>query len=311
MLPTPVPLPLRRPCVINAPPPSIPQEPHRLPRSRDDEDSSSHDAFQPTTRSVRPAWDDDEPDPEQSSYTSADPGPEPVPEWVITEDAARQFERGVIKTGKEADVHLIERTLGDRTNLLAAKRYRDLDERAFRDDAKYRKRTGDRRIDLAVAKGTRVGMSFRAQLWMDTEFDALGRLWEVGAPVPYPVQKLGIELIMEYLGDEDEAAPRLVNAIAGTPKPERADLFAQTVDALRLMTSVGLVHGDLSPYNLLVWDGRLYVIDLPQAVDPLLDSEGLVLLERDVRNVCKWFAGKGVPTDADGLLRELVSGLGR
>ncbi|HVF33031.1 MAG TPA: RIO1 family regulatory kinase/ATPase [Acidimicrobiales bacterium] len=278
-----------------------------MPRPRDDEDSPAHDAFQPTVRTDRPGWDDEVHDPEQSTYTSADPGPEPIPDWVITEDAARQHERGVIKTGKEADVHLVERVLGDRVNLLAAKRYRDLDERAFRNDAKYRRRLGDRRVELAIAQGTRAGLTFKAQLWLETEFDALGRLWEAGAAVPYPVQKLGVELMMEYLGDEDEAAPRLVHAVAGRSKAEKADLFAQLREALRVMTACGLVHGDLSPYNLLVWDDRLYVIDLPQAVDPIMQPEGLGFLERDVENLCKWFAAKGVKeADPVEVQRELL-----
>ena len=72
------------------------------------------------------------------------------------------------------------------------------------------------------------------------------------------------------------------------------------------MTSVGIVHGDLSPYNLLVWQEKLYVIDMPQAVDPILQPEGLGLLERDVVNLCKWFASKGVATDAVALYRELL-----
>lgn len=279
-----------------------------MPRSRprDDEDSPKHDAFQPTVHTPRPRWDDDVVDPEQTTYTSADPGPHPVPDWVITDDAARQFERGVIKTGKEADVHLVERVLGDRTNLLAAKRYRDLDERAFRDDAKYRKRTGDRRVDLAMAQGTRAGMSFRAQLWLETEFESLSKLWAIGCAVPYPVQKLGVELMMEYIGDEEEAAPRLINAVSELEAGAVADLFVQLGEALRLMTSVGIVHGDLSPYNLLVWKERLYVIDMPQAVDPILQPEGLSLLERDVTNLCKWFSSKGVTTDAVALYRELL-----
>jgi len=281
-----------------------------LPRPRDDEDSSAHDAFQPTVRTVRKDWDDDRVDPEQSTYTTADHGPSPTPDWVITEDAARQHERGVIKTGKEADVHLVERVLGDRTNLLAAKRYRDFDERALRRDAKHLQRTGDRRVELAIAQGTRAGLTFKAQLWLETEFDALGRLWEAGAPVPYPVQKLGAEVMMEYLGDEDEAAPRLINAVAGRTKAEKADLFAQLRSALRVMTTVGLVHGDLSPYNLLVWNDRLYVIDLPQAVDPILEPEGLGLLSRDVENLCKWFRSKGVkdvdPVDVQRELLELL-----
>ena len=281
-----------------------------MPRSRprDDEDSPKHDAFQPTVHTPRPRWDDDVVDPEQTTYTSADPGPSPVPDWVITDDAARQYERGIIKTGKEADVYLVERVLGggERTNLLAAKRYRDLDERAFRNDAKYRKRTGDRRVDLAMAQGTRAGMTFRAQMWLETEFESLSTLWAIGCAVPYPVQKLGVELMMEYIGDEEEAAPRLINAVAGLSRDAVADLYSQLCEALRLMTSVGIVHGDLSPYNLLVWQERLYVIDMPQAVDPILQPEGLSLLERDVVNLCKWFGSKGVETDAVALYRELL-----
>ena len=279
-----------------------------MPRSRprDDEDSPKHDAFQPTVHTPRLLWDDDIVDPEQTSYTSADPGPSPIPDWVITDDAARQYERGVIKTGKEADVHLVERVLGERRNLLAAKRYRDLDERAFRNDAKYRKRTGDRRVDLAMAQGTRAGMTFRAQMWLETEFESLTKLWSIGCAVPYPVQKLGVELMMEYIGDEEEAAPRLINAVGGLDTPAIVDLFEQLCEALRLMTSVGIVHGDLSPYNLLVWQEKLYVIDMPQAVDPILQPEGLALLERDVVNLCKWFASKGAATDAVALYRELL-----
>jgi RIO kinase 1 len=277
----------------------------RTPRHVEDED----DSFQPIVARPRPRWDDDEIDPEQSTYSSADPGPSPVPDWVITSDAARQFERGIIKSGKEADVHLVERVTPDESqwNLLAAKRYRDLDERALRRDAKFLKRAGDRRVDLAIARGSRTGLSFRAQLWLDTEFDALSRLWEAGCAVPYPVQKLGIELMMEYLGDEEEAAPRLVNAVADLELDAVRDLYAQLVVALRQMTTCGLVHGDLSPYNLLVWNERLYVIDLPQAVDPIKQPDGLTLLQRDVGNLCKWFAARGVEeADPVALYRQLL-----
>ena len=276
----------------------------RTPDRAEDED----DSFQPIVRGARSAarWDDEEIDPEQSTYFAAEHGPSPVPDWVITEDAARQHERGIIKSGKEADVHLVERVLGDRVNLLAAKRYRDLDDRTLRGDAKYRRPSGDRRIDLAISQGTRAGLTFRAQRWLDTEFDALGRLWEAGCAVPYPVQKLGIEVMLEYLGDEEEAAPRLVNAAAELDDEALRDLFGQLVTALRVMTKVGLVHGDLSPYNLLVWNERLYVIDLPQAVDPIRQPDGLTLLQRDVQNLCKWFAARGVETDGVALYRELL-----
>jgi RIO kinase 1 len=283
--------------------------PIRPPRDSATDDESFHpnDAFEPTRRPTRVAWDDDEPDPEATTYTSADAGPSPVPDWVITEDAARQFELGILKTGKEADVHIVQRVLGERTNLLAAKRYRDLSERSFRDDAKYRRRTGDRRIDLAMAQGTKAGLSFRAALWIQTEFDALSELWSAGAPVPYPVQMLGNELMLEYLGDDEEAAPRLVHAATGLGKDALRDLYEQSLAALRLIVGTGYVHGDLSPYNLLVWNERLWVIDFPQAVDPLVNPEGLGLLQRDVDNVCKWFAQKGIETDPVAVYVELIT----
>ena len=254
-----------------------------------------------------PDWDESDPDICQSTYFAAEHGPQPPPDWVITDDAAHQIERGVLKTGKEADVHLVERRLGERRNLLAAKRYRSLARRQFRDDTRYRqgRRTGNRRTDLAMEKGTRAGLAFRAELWVANEFDVLGRLWSAGAAVPYPVQRSGDELMVEYLGDDDHAAPRLVNVrLAGG---EAADLFRQAVDNLRLFAAHGVVHGDLSPYNMLVWGGRLWFIDFPQAVDPIAHPDGLRLLERDVANVCQWGRRHGIACDAGALFAEVMA----
>lgn len=265
-------------------------------------------------RSVKPikaVWDDDVPDPEASTYFGADHGPSPVPGWVITEDAARQYELGVLKTGKEAEVYLVERRLGERTNLLAAKRYKAFEDRMFRNDARYRqgRRTGSSRTDKAMASGTRAGMIFRARQWVETEFEVLCRLWEAGAAVPYPVQRRGREVMLEYVGDETGAAPRLVNAQAS--RAELVDLYAQLVDLFDDLVRCGVVHGDMSPYNLLVWQGRLYAIDFPQAVDPVANPDGIALLERDVLNTTSWFAKQGVATDASELLGRLVGGLYR
>ena len=249
----------------------------------------------------------DDPSFRHSTYFGSQPGPGPVPDWVITEDAANQQERGLLKTGKEADVHLIERTLGPRRNLLAAKRYRKFEERLFRDDSRYRqgRRTGRRRADLAMAQGTRRGMAMRAEQWVSTEFDVLGRLWEAGASVPYPVQRRGHEIMLQYIGDDDGAAPRLVHAQVSDELA--AELFEQAVTNLRLLVGLGVIHGDLSPYNLLVWDERLWFIDFPQAVDPILNADGLDLLDRDVRNLCGWFARRGVATDPGALFAELLA----
>ena len=251
----------------------------------------SSDSFEPIARGPSRAWDDDEPDEEASTYQSVGTqhGPSPIPNWVITEDRARQSQLGLLKTGKEADVYLVERSLDDRTNLLAAKRYRQFEDRMFRNDARYRRnrRTGESRVDKALVKGTRVGMAFRAQQWVETEFEVLGRLWVAGVSVPYPVQRRGREIMLEYLGDETGAAPRLVH-FRGS-RLEFEDLYHQLLVGLTLMTELGIVHSDLSPYNLLVWNERLYVIDLPQAVDPLLDSDGLAVLEGDVFYTCGGF----------------------
>ena len=203
-----------------------------------------------------------------SSYRDAYLGPQPVPTWVITEDAAQQIERGILKTGKEADVHLVERRLGERRNLLAAKRYRAAERRQFRDDSRYRqaRRTGNRRTDLAIDKGTRAGVAFRAEQWVANEFAVLGRLWSAGVAVPYPVQRIDSELMVEYLGDDDGAAPRLVQVSPAAG--QAADLFAQAVANIRLCARRGVVHGDLSPYNMLVWDAPAVPHRLPPGGGP-------------------------------------------
>lgn len=230
---------------------------------------------------------------------------------MITEDRARQYERGLLKTGKESEVFLVERQLDDRVNLLAAKRYKAFEDRMFRNDSRYRagRRTGVTRADRAMAQGTTIGMAMRAQQWVETEFETLGRLWSAGVSVPYPVQRQGREIMLEYVGDDVSAAPRLVQVRADRRSLEL--LYEQLQANLVLMIECGIVHGDLSPYNLLVWDDRLIVIDLPQAVDPINNPNGLALLERDVINTCNWFSKKGVVTDASELLAELIGRLFR
>ncbi|HUP87004.1 MAG TPA: RIO1 family regulatory kinase/ATPase [Acidimicrobiales bacterium] len=263
--------------------------------------------FERMARSLEPdPWDDDQPDLEATTYLGADHGPDPVPDWVIVSGEARQSELGLLKTGKEADVHLVERRLGDQCNVLAAKRYRKFEDRLFRNDARYRagRRTGESRLDKAMAEGNKAGMAFRARMWLSTEFEMLSRLWSAGVAVPYPVQKLGNELMLELIGSPEEAAPRLVHArLDGSAL---RDAWSQLVDHLHAMLRCGVVHGDLSPYNVL-WDrGRLVIIDFPQAVDPIAHPEGISLLERDIANVADWFGRRGVACDAADLFTSLL-----
>ena len=264
------------------------------------------DAFEPIVISPKPRWDDDIPDPEDSTYPDAEHGPSPVPGWVITDAIARQYEVGRLKSGKEADVDLVERRAGDRRNVIATKRYRDARDRLFRNDATYRgaRASGDRRIDRAVQRGTDRGMRFRAHLWAGHEFETLCRLWSVGAPVPYPIQRQGTELMLEYLGDDVAAGPRLVDARPGAA--QLRELCDQGVEMLRTLIDAEVVHADLSPYNTLVWQDRLYVLDFPQAVHPN-DPHGPTLLQRDVENLFGWFARQGVACDPDAIFADLIA----
>ena len=238
-----------------------------------------------------------------STWDDGQHGPQPHPRWLVTELAAVDTERGVLKTGKEADVHLIERAVPgtDQACVLAAKRYRGADHRLFHRDSGYLegRRVRKSRELRAMANRTAFGRDVIAAQWAVAEFAALSRLWLLGAPVPYPVQLAGTELLLEFIGLADgQAAPRLAQL---RPAPdELRDLWRQLVDAMVLMAGHGLTHGDLSAYNLLVQGGRLVLIDLPQVVDVVSNPGGLKFLERDVRVITGWFAARGLePEVAD------------
>jgi RIO kinase 1 len=240
-------------------------------------------------------------------------GPQPRPDWVVTELAAIDSELGLVKTGKEAEVHLVERAVPDTgpASLLAAKRYRAPEHKLFHRDAGYLegRRVRRSRETRAMANRTAFGREVIAGQWAAAEFAALSRLWEAGAAVPYPVQLLGTELMLEFVGDPDgEAAPRLAQLRPSAT--DLADLWAQLVDALVVLARAGYAHGDLSAYNILVHRGRLVLIDLPQVVDVVANPRGGDFLVRDVRNVTRWFTSHGLEVDADDLTRTLLSDAG-
>jgi RIO kinase 1 len=236
-----------------------------------------------------------------STWDDADErGPRPYPSWLVTELAAVDDELGILKTGKEADVFLLERALPatGRACLMAAKRYRGGDHRLFHRDAGYLegRRVRASREMRAMQHRTDFGRNLIAQQWAVAEFAALSGLWAGGAPVPYPVQRIGTELLMEFIGDADgTAAPRLVQL---RPDPrELAELWRQLVDAMVILARGGYTHGDLSAYNLLVHGGELVMIDLPQLVDIVANPQGRAFLQRDVGAVSKWFVSRGLPDD--------------
>ncbi|MFJ9950727.1 serine protein kinase RIO [Kitasatospora sp. NPDC091207] len=242
--------------------------------------------------------------------TPTEKGPEPRPAWVVTELAAVDTELGLVKTGKEADVFLLERGVpgtGRRT-LMAAKRYRDAQHRMFHRDSGYLegRRHKESRIARAMAKRTAFGKEAIAAQWAGAEFTALCRLWSAGVAVPYPVQITGTEILMEFVGDENgTAAPRLAQLRAEEVDVE--DLWEQLGRSLSLLAGDGYAHGDLSAYNILVHGGRLVIIDVPQIVDVVANPRGRSFLERDVRNVGAWFVSRGLPERRVGELVEALA----
>ena len=247
-----------------------------------------------------------------ASVTPSERGPQPWPDWVVTSRDAMDTELGILKSGKEADVFLLERAVpGQPGVLLAAKRYRSVEHRDFHRSGIYRegrsveKKSRDQR---AVERGSRYGRAVAAVAWSYAEFAALSRLWAIGVPVPYPVQVSGTEMLMEFLGEGTSAAPRLA-AVRATGT-ELADLYAQVAAIVLGLAREGVAHGDLSPYNLLVHRGRVVAIDLPQLVDVVANPNGMALLERDCRNVCDWFTRRGHPCDAGELFAHALGELG-
>ncbi|WP_203567674.1 RIO1 family regulatory kinase/ATPase domain-containing protein [Aestuariimicrobium ganziense] len=242
-------------------------------------------------------------------------GPEPHPDWVVTSGDAHDTELGVLKTGKEADAHLLVRTGPETSCMLVAKRYRGAEHTLFHNTSGYTQaRTAPKSRDRrAIANRTRHGRAVAAGQWADTEWTTLVRLWNAGVTVPYPVSRDHHEILMEFIDAGDgAAAPRLVQT--DPTADELSEWFEQFHTVVVQLARLGLAHADLSPYNILVRPtahGRseLVVIDWPQVVDVIANSEGMTLLQRDISVVCRWFAAKGHACDPDELFAEACSHL--
>ena len=259
-----------------------------------------------------------------SSWDGAQHGPSPRPVWVITDLGAVDEDLGIIKSGKEADVHVIRRWVAgsgapgvdvqgaEATGVeggvfMAAKRFRDSDHRMFHRDAGYLegRRVRRSREMRAMARRTEFGKQMISSQWAFAEFNALGELWSAGLPVPYPVQISGTEVLMEFIGDQDQAAPRLAQS---RPEPALlADLFEQFRVTTRELALRGWAHGDLSPYNVLLHNDRLVIIDWPQIVDVIGNPRGPEFLQRDCHNMCAWFVSRGLAVDEQEIFGDFMA----
>lgn len=206
---------------------------------------------------------------------------------------------GKIKAGKEADVFLC--TGGPRTGeaLLAAKVHRSVASRRFRDDGIDREgRTiGSRTVRKAIEKRSRFGQEMMRVTWLMDEMQTLRAMEAAGVRVPHVFAHTDHALLLTFLGTaEGEAAPPL-HAL----RPGRTEAWALWRDverSVRRALGAGMVHADLSPYNILVVGDLPYLIDWPQAVDARHNPSARALLERDLANVLTYFHRYGVTIEA-------------
>ena len=157
----------------------------------------------------------------------------------------------------------------------------------------------------AVLRRSTHGRRVVAERWARDEYDSMAAAHAAGVTVPYPVEFTGDGTLMQFVGDDGVAAPRLVAARL-TPPSWRPPTPRSSTTCPR-STRAGLVHADLSPYNLLWWRERVWLIDFPQAVDLVLNPHGFDLLHRDVANVCGWFARRGVACDPEATFAALLA----
>ena len=211
---------------------------------------------------------------------------QPLVDEGLIDEVSRQ-----LMSGKEAIVYVVRS--GD--DVRCAKVYKEANERSFHQAVAYQegRRVKNSRQARAMEKGTRYGRKMAEEVWQNAEVDALYRLAAAGVRVPTPYVCFEGVLLMELVtGADGNAAPRL-NDVPLTPElalEYHAALLRQVV----LMLCAGVIHGDLSEFNILVDADGPVIIDLPQAIDAAASSVAGSMLERDVTNLANFF-GAVVP----------------
>lgn len=191
-----------------------------------------------------------------------------------------------LMSGKEADVYIVR--CGSK--IRCAKVYKEALKRSFKKAAQYtegRKVRNSRRA-RAMEKGSKFGRKQQEDTWQNAEVDALYRLARAGVRVPEPYGCFDGVLLMELITDENgDVAPRL-SEVSMSAEQARDD-HAQVMHYVMCMLSAGLVHGDLSEFNVLVDENGPVIIDLPQAVDAAANNNACAMLERDVKNMTDYY----------------------
>ncbi|MCL1122915.1 PA4780 family RIO1-like protein kinase [Shewanella surugensis] len=191
-----------------------------------------------------------------------------------------------LMSGKEADVYVV-RCAGE---IRCAKIYKEADKRSFKKAVEYREGRKGRnsRRSRAMEKGSKFGRQEQEQAWQNAEVDALYRLAYAGVRVPQPYGCFDGVLLMELITDDKGfVAPRL-NDVTLTAEQAQID-HKKVMKDVQLMLCAGLIHGDLSEFNVLLDHTGPVIIDLPQAVDAAANNNAKRMLERDVNNMTQFY----------------------
>ncbi|MCL5273508.1 MAG: hypothetical protein M1434_02030 [Chloroflexi bacterium] len=236
-----------------------------------------------------------------------------------------------VKGGKEATVYCCSAHPSTSVEYLAAKVYRPRMFRNLKNDAAYREGSGPvdeqgkqllrMRPLRAVAKKTNFGQAVLHGSWLFNEYRTMTALYEAGALVPKPYAFAENAILMEYMGEPFAPAPTLDQV--SLPEAEAQPIFDALIESVRIMLANNRVHGDLSAYNVLYWEGQVRIIDFPQAVDPLYNPSAYQFFMRDIKRLCQYFARYGIrpqaaeladqlwatcmPGDANDIQRELLA----
>ena len=223
-----------------------------------------------------------------------------------------------VKVGKEASVYLCRSGEQVKAPLLAAKVYRPRMLRSLKNDHIYRQgrsvldESGNPIVDLGMLKALHkrsvYGEQLQLQSWIAYEFMTLKTLHSTGADVPQPYEMGENAILMGYIGSEESPAPTLnnVNLKTSQVKP----LFERMLENIDIMLSNDIIHGDLSAYNLLYWEGELKMIDFPQVVSPGRHPAAWHIFSRDITRICEYFTSQGMQTNPADIARSLWQSYG-
>ncbi len=223
----------------------------------------------------------------------------------------------LVKGGKEASVYQCLATADSavKGDFIAAKVYRPRRFRNLRNDHLYREGRAEldesgvpiykEKMVKAIHQKSDYGREVMHTSWLEHEYKTMRILHAAGADMPAPYASGNNAILMEFIGDSVGAAPNL-NSVK-LDRSEAGYLFERVLFNIELMLANQRVHADLSAYNILYWDGDIFIIDFPQAVSPLENQSAYVIFERDMRRICEYFSRQGIKSDSHKLAERLWS----